>query len=425
MRHRLLVVAGAVATVLLTASSAQALPAQTPDASGGVNGPVRALAQAQGSGENVIWIGGRFTQILSASGTSAAAASGLAPFDDTTGALDTSVHIPMVTGGTATVYGMSLSGGILYFDGNFTAVDGTARKNVAAINPLTGALLPFAPKGVAAATSILATSSAIYVGTGKLLSFQLNGAKTALYSPPVAHTDPTIRAHTTIAQFRDIVEVGSTLVAACQCDSMDDSNSLGHAVKAVVEIDATTGDLLSWAPANLPASSAAFGISLIADSSTIDLAAGGNDFTAAYDFSSPGKQQWKTDTSGSSQAIAMFEGELVIGGHFDWTASPSAGACGDNSSPNTKCYHTPKLVAMDPSTGKVVLSAGVPWNPGICCKYNGLWVVLPDANGSQLHVGGEFTKAGGTWSGSGTSWMLKMSKAHSNYARFSDAPVPA
>ncbi len=423
MKNRILVLVIAAGTVLLTAGLAQALPAQTPDTTGGVNGPVRALVQVQSAGQNLIWIGGHFSQILDTSGTGVAAAGGLAPFDDTTGALDTSVHIPIVSGGSATVFDLSLgSNGNLYMAGSFTAVDGATRHNVAAIDPTTGNLLPFAPKGVAKASSILATPSAIYVGTGKLLSFQLSGAKTAGYAAPLAHIDATIRAHTTIAQFRDIAEAGSTLVAACQCDSMDDANGTGHPVKAVVEVDANTGDLLSWAPANLPATSAAFGISLIVQNSIVYLAAGGNDFTAAYDFST-GHQQWKTDTSGSSQAIAMYQGDLVIGGHFDWTASPSSGACGDNNHPNTSCYHTPKLAAMNASTGAVILLSGNPWNPGICCKYNGVWVVLPDANGTQLHVGGEFTKAGGTWSGSGTSWTLKTSKPHSNYARFSDAPV--
>ena len=356
-----LVLIAAVMFGSITAAQAVApLPSTTPQNTGMVEFPgatgnnsdgARTITQAG----NNIWVGGIFDQIDDANGNKVANAGGLAVFGATTGLLVPGVHIPLVTntGGGAEVYSSSLgSNGNLYMAGSFTAVDGATRHNVAAIDPTTGNLLPFAPKGVAKASSILATPSAIYVGTGKLLSFQLSGAKTAGFTAPLAHIDATIRAHTTIAQFRDIAEVGSTLVAACQCDSMDDANGTGHPVKAVVEVDANTGDLLSWAPANLPATSAAFGISLIVQNSVVYLAAGGNDFTAAYDFST-GHQQWKTDTSGSSQAIAMYQGDLVIGGHFDWTASPATAACGDNDRPNPAATTRPSSPRWTPCTGAV------------------------------------------------------------------------
>ena len=75
-------------------------------------------------------------------------------------------------------------------------------------------------------------------------------------------------------------------------------------------------------------------------------------------------------------------------------------------------------MAIDPSDGDVILEGGSPWNPGICCKYNGVWAMLVDQDGGKLHVGGEFTKAGGTWSGAGTSWNLNASQNQDYYARF-------
>ena len=135
-----------------------------------VNGPVRTIAQAG----SVVWLGGAFTEATDPGGGTLEV-DNLVPIDDATGTLDTFVHVPSVTlaGGTATVYDSSLGpDGTLYFAGEFSAVDGSPRQNVAAIDPSTGALLPFAA-ATGAARSVLATSSHIFVGSGRLFSFEL------------------------------------------------------------------------------------------------------------------------------------------------------------------------------------------------------------------------------------------------------------
>ena len=418
--------------IVLAAGIAQAFPASTPDNTAMVDFPgagagsnavaVRTIAQ---SGSN-IWVGGRFTEIDDGNGNFVQAAANLAAFDATSGLVAPGVHIPSITSsvGDPEVYDSSMGpDGNLYFAGNFDSVDGQTRHNVAAINATTGVLASFAPNA-ASANSVLATASAVYVGTGKLLSFQLNGAPTPGYTAPTAIIDAGIRAHSTLPQFRDIQLQGNTLVAACQCDSLSDANGT-RTVKAVVEIDAASGNWVNWRPSGLDDSSAAFGINVIVHAlpgtgaPTVYLAAGGSDFTAAYDFSS-GAQVFKTDTSGSSQAITWYQGTLVIGGHFDWSNSPTGNnQCGDNGTPNTACYHTPKLVSMSATTGAVLLNGANPWNPGICCKYNGVWALLTGNDGSTLHVGGEFTQVGGTWSGSGTNWTLSGFSRQKFYARLS------
>ena len=300
---------------------------------------------------------------------------------------------------------------------------------MAAIDPSTGALLPFAA-AAGAARSVLATSSHIFVGSGRLYSFEPDGTPTSGFSPPVAGIDPRLRSHGTTPNVRDIAQLDpNTLVVACQCDWFTDRHGR-VGVKAVVEIDAGTGDVRGWAPAGgLPPDSAAFGISVIVHDSpsgdpTVYLAAGGSDFTAAYDASS-GAQHWRTDTSGSSQAIVWYEGQLIVGGHFDWTQRPGGNPCGSNDGPNLACFHSPKLVAMDPANGHVILDgSGDPWNPGICCKYNGVWALLADTNGGALHVGGEFSQMGGTWSGSGLHWTLSGEAHQDNYGRLSDVASP-
>ena len=242
----------------------------------------------------------------------------------------------------------------MYLAGQFNAVDGVARKNVAAIDPATGALLPFAPKAQPA-SSVYASATNVYVGGLKLASYQLDGTPTPGYVPPEAIIDPSLRSNPTKATFRDIEASGSSLVVACQCDSISDAAGV-HATKALVQIDAASGLLLPWTPSNLQLDSAAFGIDLttgidpISGLPTVYLAAGGSDFSAAYDLGS-GAQIWKTDTSGSSQAITIYQGDIVVGGHFDWTESPTTPQCGKNADPTPGCYHTPRLVALDPATG--------------------------------------------------------------------------
>lgn len=421
---RAAVALAATGFVLMTTLAASAsLPSTNPDATDMVNGEVRAIAQVGGD----VWIGGAFTQVLDHKQALVQTVGDLAVFNPA-GLLDTGVHLPVVTktSGTATVYGLSLGpNGILYVAGSFDHVDGKARDGAAAIDPATGALLSFAPKA-GAGNAVLATASAIYVGTSKLLSFQLSGAATPGYAAPVAHINASLRGHVTLPQFRDIQIVGTTLVATCQCDTMDDSAGTGHAVKAVVEVNAKTGNLLNWSPQNLGPTNAAFGVSLIVhdfpgtSTPTVYLAAGGNDFTAAYDFVS-GTQKWKEDTSGSSQGITWFQNDLVVGGHFDWTAKNTGQQCGDNDHPNTGCYLSPHLVAMDPSNGHVVLAGSAPWNPGTCCAYNGVWIVVSDTNGLTLHVGGAFTRAGtATWTyDTGTkTYAMKGGVRQNDYARF-------
>jgi hypothetical protein len=410
----------------LSVGVADALPLTQPDATAGVDGPVRTIAQAG----SVLWIGGSFTQATDPGG-SPVSVSNLVPVGDVSGRIIASMHIPRVTSsaGAAEVFDASIGpDGNLYFAGTFSAVDGVTRHNVAAIDPVTGALLPF--DGVSGpAMSVLATASAIYVGGARLRSFQLDGSATPGFTPPLADTNPLLRSHDTAPNVRDIVPLDAdTLVVACQCDSFTDRHGTSD-VKAVVEIDVSTGDVSAWRPASLPNDSAAFGISAVVRDDprngepTVYLAAGGSDFTAAYDASS-GAQRWRTDTSGSSQAITWYEGDLVVGGHFDYTQEPGGPTCADNDHPVSGCYHSPKLVAMDPADGHVVLDGGRPWNPGICCKYNGVWTLWTDANGGVLHAGGEFTRMGGTWVQSGGNWVLRGDVAQDYYGRLPDVAAP-
>ena len=363
------VLAAAVCLALLTSATAwAALPKTSPDNTDMVNGQVRVLKQAGGD----IWMGGNFTEVLDQSQNPIQAVSDLAAFGPG-GGLDTSIHLPSFsnTTGPSFIYAMSLApDGTLYVGGSFDSVDSQARTNVAAIDPTNGNLLPFAPAIGSTVWSILATSSQVFVGTGKILSFQPNGSATGGgYSAPAAGVTPGIREHMVDPAFRDIVEYNGILVAACQCDNITDHNGM-HPTKAVVKINASTGNLINWKPAFLPANSAAFGLTVLVRNfpgtklPAVYLGAGGNDFVAAYGFVN-GLQHWKEDVSGSAQAITPWQGNLIVGGHFDWSQTPKSAKCGDNIHFNDNCYHSPRLIALNAGTGHVLLGGGgKPWNPG-------------------------------------------------------------
>ena len=422
-----------VALLAVRAPAAGALPSVQPSVGYGVDGPVRAMAEVG----NLIWLGGSFGQIQDQAGNAVAPASGLAAFDAASGTAVTSIHLPQLSwnGGTATVYDLSAApDGTLYLVGDFDAVDGIQRWNAAAIDASTGALLPFAPH-VESSMVVYASSSAVYVGGQFLHAYRPDGNALTGWSVPEAWVSPTLRAHTTYPDFRDVTQVGQALVVACVCDKIYDAahpSPTGVNVKAVVQLDAATGVVLPWAPGNLqlgPSGASTYGISALThvDPATtqraIYLAAGGNDFTAAYDLAT-GAQLWKTDTSGSSQAVAWYQGALVVGGHFDWSESPLAAGCGDNANPAPDCYHTPKLTAMDPGDGHVLLVDGQPWNPVLCCKYNGVWALAVGRDDATLHVGGEFTKAGGAWelASAPDTWRQVGGAKAGNYAHL---PGPA
>jgi hypothetical protein len=397
---------------LLSPGLARALPAEEPADTGMVNGKVRALAQVGSR----IWTGGAFTQMLDASGLIVRTVDNLAAFDAATGAPDLSVPIPAVTrsSGTPVIYDMAVAsdGVTLYIAGAFTHVDGQARKNVAAIDTTTGAVLPFSVSP-AIAYSVLPTPAAIFVGTKKLQSFQADGSPTPGFTPPTAIVNDSLRGHTTQPLFRDLALDGQTVVAACHCDSLSDVSGT-RLTKALVKIDAATGQWMNWAPANVQINGAAFGISLalgadpVTAAKTVYLGAGGSDFVGAYTLAT-GAQRWKTDTSGSSQSVAVQGDHLLVGGHYEYIEAPgSVATCGDagDPNPNGDCYHAPRLTAVDRASGLVAVVDGAPWNPGVCCKYNGVWAVLPHADGERVSVGGEFTKLGGSWSLSAGAWKL-------------------
>jgi hypothetical protein len=344
------------------------------------NGQVRAILSAGGR----VWIGGQFDQLLTPSGGSGPSAPGIAALDPDTGDPVGGVTFPNLGGKGRFVYDFSEGpSGILYAAGNFTyQVGGHNYQNLIGIDPQNGQIE--ATFNVPSLRSVFAMNDRVLVGGSALWAYALGGAKIGSFSSIVPKVDASLRAHTTPPQIRDIVVSGGSGFAVGQFDWINNKPQ-----KMAVQFDPVNGHVDSWEVSGLQNDSAAFGISLQIDGSTMYVGAGGSDFTAAYK-ASDGHQLWKTDTSGSSQVVTLWDsGTLIVGGHFDWVALNGSGSCGSNGHPNKNCLNQPRLTAMDASNGHTITS----WRPQICCLYNGTWAL--DVDHGHLNVGGEFTKAGG------------------------------
>jgi hypothetical protein len=410
---RRIAVVGVVGVLLGLAPPAwAALPQASPDVTAQTDGLVRAIAQDG----NLIWLAGRFTYVLDANGTVQESVTNIAAFNATTGADATPSTVAQLGGVTnSIVYDLSVdpSTGTLYAAGTFTV--GTA-SNLVALDGSTGAVVKSfsAPK----LSSVLFDNAHVYGGGVSLNEWTAATAKkVAGFTVPKVAIDTSIRGHGNAPAFKDLVRVGSNIVSACECDSITWSGST-NPVKAMVQVDATTGQPQTWSATgkyspegDIPGSSAAFGLSLVYDSGAdaVYFGAGGSDFAQRIQ-ASTGRQDWKTDTSGSTQAITLFGGNVIVGGHFRWIARTKGQPCGDNAGPNFDCIFAPRLVSLDPISGQAPAPTQETqkdgdqrwmdrvWNPAVCCAYNGTWALTPDNAGTGLWVGGEITKLGTGWS---------------------------
>src|SRR5215204_3078057 len=145
---RLLLALSVLAAVMMIQAILGASPAlalsETPGNTYMTNGKVYATAL---SGDHkVLYIGGEFTEVRQKSGVSYKV-SNVAAINVKTGAAIRTWR-PKVSGKDAVVRSLAVKNGKVFIGGNFTAVEGKPRKNLAAVGAYTKAvvLLPFAPQ---------------------------------------------------------------------------------------------------------------------------------------------------------------------------------------------------------------------------------------------------------------------------------------
>ena len=374
-------IVSSIAIVGATVAPAVALPGEQPADTWMVNGPVWSLGTRRG----VIWIVGRFDQFRSAAnGGTVVEVHNVAAVDIATGLPVDGLHLPSVTGGTnPIVYDLSFGGRRLFIGGKFTSVDGKARKNIAALDPATGELLPFTANAPGLRTVLGAPDGSVYAGgRTDLRHYTASGALDGAFTRQVPDTNsvngPTIR-DLTFAPDGDVLTSGAF-------DTLNGANQ-----RVAAKLDPVTGQRRSWSLGGFLGDKAV-GVDMHVDEGldALFLAVGGSDYAARYRLSN-GALIWKTDTSGAAQAVSSFgDGTVVFGGHYQAVGARPGIACGSNKHPTGNCTRRLRLAAFDVDDGFLVDG----WAPDIAPLYFGIRAVL--VNEGALHLGGEFRTIEGT-----------------------------
>ena len=365
---------------------------QAPDDTWMTNGTVYSVARAG----DYVYVGGKFTRARSAvSGGQSFAATNVARFDATTGVGDPT-WTPDVTGAdtTAAVYALTAAGGNVWIGGKFNAVDGIARRNLAAVSAQTGVVDPVADPVVGTETNsgvraLLADPSGtrVYVGgyflqiDGKssryLGALDLSGNLDTGWRPK---TDSNVRSLSFSCdgagvfaggKFRSAAGTGSTVYSPRE---------------TIARFDAATGALDPWAipVGTVPNEQVANDIAVTCGR----VSAGylGQNWARSFrlDDGNTGTMVWEDKTAGNVQTVAMLGADkLIIGGHFSNVTEDIRVV------PNATRVPRTRIALLDLEDGSVDPS----WNPKIDGNFFGPWDLLVEGN--HLWVGGQFQTVDG------------------------------
>src|SRR5215204_4290369 len=247
MRRIVLLLASMALAMLLACGVALASPSETPDETPMVNGTVRAIEQV---GTN-IWVGGKFTQVQQRNGDVVASVSNVAVFDSLTGEY---VDIaPRLSGTGSEVWDMTIYGDDVLIAGKFSGPSST-QKNLVRVDGTTKKVEQWynAPSLKSVLAAPAPDLARIYGGGVSLTAFKLGGgklwtgAKTTVDSSDYSTNAPS-------PGYRDLELDGSTIWAACACDTVDGKEAK-VLVKLRTEKDQVTDDLASWYAEADPAS---------------------------------------------------------------------------------------------------------------------------------------------------------------------------
>ena len=380
MRRTILLLFSAMGALLLASGAVVALPSEKPDDTPMIDGRVRAIEQV---GTN-IWIGGHFSRVEQRNGTVLGSVANVAVFDSKTEKYRKGVA-PDLGGTGDEVFDMTIFGDDVLIAGNFPGPT-TSKSNLVLVDGDTGEVIRWynAPK----LKSVLAAPGLgrVYGGGRSLSAFDFDTGE-KLWTKAKTEVD-TARAHDSKPAYRDLEldADGQTIWAACICDKVD-----AKPAKALVKLDTEGKHYASWLT---QAGTGTFGQSVVDHNGKLFLAAGGSDFVAEFDKTAGGTRGWKRDTSGSAQAVAIYDGQLVVGGHFYYVGDDKADKCGAGRpgdpqlDPNGDCQLRQGIAAyslggrLDPN-----------WHPAYSGSYSLVWELHTE--GLRLHTGGQFKRVSG------------------------------
>ena len=385
MRRTVLLLFSAAVALLLASGTVLALPSERPDDTPMIDGRVRAIEQV---GTNV-WLGGRISQVVRHDGKVLGRVGNVAVLDSQTNQYKPIA--PNLGGAGAEVWDIEAYGstGDLLIAGKFAGPSAT-QQNLLLVDGATGKVIRWYDSPTLKTVLAAPALGTVYGGGRSLSAFQF-ATGNRLWTKSKTTVDPTIRTHDSKPAYRDLELDGRTIWAACICDAVD-----GDPAKALVKLDLDGNHDKSWLT---EAGTGAFGESVVDYDGKLYLGAGGSDFLAEYDKTQGGARGWARDTSGSTQAVEVMDGKLVIGGHFYAVGNQGGDRCGAGRPGDVDKNGKPKL---DPygeckrRQGIAAYSFGGaldPWAPAYSGGYSLVWAL--HVEGKRLHTGGEFKKVSG------------------------------
>lgn len=358
---RLLALAAAAVALLAAATPASAQLSPSPDSSWHTNGAVKAITELHG----IVYLAGTFTTVSDSSGQTVHRTN-LAAIDLATGQV-TSWN----PGANGAVLAIATDGsGTVFAGGPFTTVSGQPRNGLVAISA-AGAVLPW--QGQVSGGDVHALRYApgrLYVGGGY-------GWIDGVNRPNLAAVDPVTGALLAWDPRPDgivwaIRTVGSEVIVGGGFEHMGASRQ-SH----LAALSATTGAPLPWI--YRPYRAAVLSLTTAHGLLIAGLAGDGGRVVGIS--LRTGHAVWTRWLDGNVKAVAIADGEVIVGGHFMNFCAPGKGEpCGDPS----PAHH---LTAVDLRTG-----APTGWRPSV----DGVLGVFTLFGGaSTVTVGGSFTTIAG------------------------------
>ncbi len=311
-----------------------------------------------------VFLGGIFT---TASGT---ARPGFAAVDATTGALASSPTTTLNTG--AIVNAMQLSGNTLYLGGLFTAIGGTSRTNVGAIDITSGATLPFQADTNGQVGALLPDGAALYMGG----TFQTVGGQPRMRLARVDAATGAVDSWSANANAAvlALLRIGTTLYAGGAFSIIAGAPRMGAAA-----LSTSTGAPLPWNPGlaggNITVLRAWTAGDVLAAGANTHVGAVPRPGVAAIDIVTNELLPFSIAVDGQVRGIMAVGNTLYLAGAFQ----------------NVNGASRPNFAAVDRRTGALL-----PWNPNasgtIGGNLGGRSVVV---QGSSAYIGGHFTSVGG------------------------------
>jgi hypothetical protein len=366
-----------------------------------------ALKSAEANG--MLYVGGSFTSVTAAAGTSPAGTftrNHILAFNAATGSISTS-FAPNVNGD---VWAIVPSGTSLYIGGSFTSVNGVARRGLAKIDATTGAVDTAFNAGL---TSGIVTESALVSGRliisgtfpRKILAVSpTSGANTGYINVAVTGTVASNAGPVEVYRFA-VNPAGTRLVGLGNFTTVGGAT---HFRAFMLNLDATAATVSAWRYTPLQQMCAAS--SLPDYMRDVDFSPDGSYFVfvstgfvpqtgqigialcdAAARFEtanlSPTRPTWINYTGGDTlHSVAVTDLAVYVQGHQRWLDNPQGR---DNAGPGA--VSRPGIGAINPTTG-LALS----WNPtkdrgvggkDLLVTARGLWVASDTAHiGHETHM---------------------------------------